>query len=72
MSYTPVSVGLEPDELLHAGHHVLLDAQVGQEEAVQHVLALDRQHDLFVHRHVQVVDEVHVVVGVPIMPSSPA
>jgi len=53
--------GLEPDRDLHARHGVLLDADVGEKERVEHVHALELDEEILVHRYVEVVDDEQIV-----------
>ncbi len=52
----PCAVGVEPDRSVAPWQDVLLDAQLGYEEAVDHVLGGHRQHDVLALGDMQVVD----------------
>ena len=55
------AVCMKPGKLPHSRYQVLLDPQVRQEETVQHVLTLDLQHHVLVHRYMQVIHRVKVI-----------
>ncbi len=54
---------LEPHRYLHARDGILLHAEVRQKEAVENVHALELNKEIFVNRHMEVVDDEQVVFG---------
>ncbi len=53
--------GVEPDLGRHARHRVLLDAKLGEEEGMDHVLAVEANDDLRADRKMELIERQDVV-----------